>query len=70
VYGEICTVAITRREMDAYIARMRKNTAPGVSGIRIDHVAALPEEMRELIALEISHCRILQEWDTQCEKKK
>ena len=31
-----------------------RNSAPGVSGIRIDHVAALPEEMRELIALAIS----------------
>jgi hypothetical protein len=54
MYGDIFTAAITRWEMDAYIARMRKNTAPGVSGIRIDHVAALPEEMRELIALAIS----------------
>jgi len=51
MYGDIFTVAITRREMDAYVARMRKNTTPGVSGIRIDHVAALPEEMRELIVI-------------------
>ena len=54
MYGNIFTAAITRREMDACIARMRKNTAPGVSGIRIDDVAALPEEMRELIALAMS----------------
>jgi len=54
MYGNIFTAAITRGEMDAYLARMRKSTAPGVSGIRIDHVAALPEEMRELIALAIS----------------
>jgi len=48
MYGNIFTAAITTREMDAYIARMRKNTALGVSGIRIDHAAALPEEMRAL----------------------
>ena len=38
------------KKLDRYLAKKKKNTAPGVSGIRIDHIAALPDEYREMIA--------------------
>jgi len=54
MYGDIFTALMTLGEMDAHIAKMKKNTAPGPSSIRIDHVAALPKDMREIVALAIS----------------
>ena len=53
-YGDIFTRAITLEELDKYITKTRKNTAPGKSGIRIDHIAALPDEMRGTIAALLS----------------
>ena len=41
MYGNIFTAEITLHELNKFIARCRKNTAPGVGGIRIDHIAAL-----------------------------
>jgi hypothetical protein len=37
MYGNIFSSWITLHELGKFIARCRKNTAPGVSGIRIDH---------------------------------
>ena len=54
MYGNIFTAEITLQELDKFIARCRKNTAPGVSGIRIDHIAALPDHIREAIAVLLS----------------
>ena len=54
MYGNIFTAAITLQELDRYLARVRKNTAPGISGIRVDHIAGLPEEMRLAIAKVLS----------------
>ena len=53
-YGDISTRAITLEELDKYITKTKKNTAPGKSGIRIDHIAALPDEMRGTIAALLS----------------
>ena len=53
-YGDIFTRAITLEELDKYITKTKKNTAPGKSGIRIDHIAALPDEMRGTIAALLS----------------
>jgi hypothetical protein len=50
MYGNIFTAAITLQELDRYFARVRKNTAQGISGIRVDHIASLPTELREAIA--------------------
>ena len=50
MYGDIFTSHITLAKLDWYLAKKKKNTAPGVSGIRIDHIAALPKEHREMIA--------------------
>ena len=50
MYGNTFTSQITLQELDKFIARCKKNTAPGVSGIRIDHIAALPDDMREAVA--------------------
>jgi hypothetical protein len=41
VYGTIFTSEIMLAKLDRYLAKKKKNTAPGVSGIRIDHIAAL-----------------------------
>ena len=49
-YGTIFTSEITLTKLDKYLAKKKKNTAPGVSGIRIDHIAALTDEYREMIA--------------------
>ena len=54
MYGNIFTTAISVEQMDAHIAQMKKNTAPGRSGIRIDHIAALPQNMKQLVATAIS----------------
>jgi hypothetical protein len=54
MYGNTFTAAITLQELDKYIARVRKNTAPGVSGIRVDHIASLPLHMRKAIAQVLS----------------
>ena len=50
MYGNIFTSEITLKELDKYIARIKKNTAPGLSGIRVDHIAALPDNLRKAIA--------------------
>ncbi len=50
MYTDIFTAPITLRELDKYIAKTKKNTAPGVSGVRIDHIAALPSDLRTTIA--------------------
>jgi hypothetical protein len=50
MYGDIFTSHITLAKLDWYLAKRKNNTAPGVSGIRIDHIAALPKEHREIIA--------------------
>ena len=54
MYGNIFTADITLQELDRYLARVRKNTAPGISGIRVDHIAGLPDEMRLAIAKVLS----------------
>ena len=50
IYGDIFTSRVTLEQLQRYIARKKKNTAPGVSGIRIDHIAALPTEYKEMVA--------------------
>jgi hypothetical protein len=50
MYGDMFTAPITLEELTGYIKRTKKNTAPGKSGIRIDHIAALPEHMYKAIA--------------------
>ena len=50
MYGDMFTAPITLEELTGYIKRTKKNTAPGKSGIRIDHIAALPEHMHKAIA--------------------
>jgi len=54
MYGDTFTAKITLAELDRYIARIKKNTAPGMSGIRVDHIAALPDNMRKAIAKVLS----------------
>jgi hypothetical protein len=54
MYGKVFTAAITLHELDRYLARVRKNTAPGISRIRVDHIAGLPEDMRLAIAKVLS----------------
>ncbi|HHZ81429.1 MAG TPA: hypothetical protein EYN64_01680 [Flavobacteriales bacterium] len=54
MYGNIFTREITIKELDKYLGRTKKNTAPGMSGIRVDHIAALPYNIREAIALILS----------------
>ena len=49
-YGNMFTREVTLKELDKYLARTKKNTAPGKSGIRIDHIAALPDEIRKCIS--------------------
>ena len=51
MYGNIFTACITLQELDKFISRCRKNTAPGVNGVRIDHIAALPNHLQEGIAV-------------------
>ena len=48
-YGDIFTSPITRGDFDSYIAHKKKNTAPGHSGIRIDHVAALSDIHKQMV---------------------
>ena len=50
MYGDLFTAPITLEELKTYIKRTKKNTAPGKSGIRIDHIAALPEKLQQGIA--------------------
>ena len=50
IYGDIFTSEITLEMLDKYLGKKKKNTAPGVSGIRIDHIAALPTTHRKMIA--------------------
>lgn len=50
MYGNIFTEEITITELDKYLERTKKNTAPGKSGIRVDHIAVLPLKLREGIA--------------------
>ena len=40
--------------MDKYLTKTKKNTSPGKSAIRIDHIAALPDGMRKTIAVLLS----------------
>ena len=47
MYGDTFAAEIKLDELDKYIARIKKNTAPGMSGIRVDHIAALPDHMRK-----------------------
>ena len=54
MYGDTFTAKITLAELDRYIARIKKNTAPGMSGIRVGHIAALPDNMRGAIAKVLS----------------
>ena len=49
-YGDIFTKEFTLQELDEYLKRIKKNTAPGKSDIRVDHVISLPEEHRAAIA--------------------
>ena len=50
MYRNIFTSEISLEELEKYIARIKKNTAPGMSGIRVDHIAALPDNLRKAIA--------------------
>ena len=50
MYGDLFTAPITLQELTKYLNRTKKNTAPGRSGIRIDHIAALPKDMQQGIA--------------------
>ena len=54
MYGNTFTAEIKLEELDGYIARIKKNTAPGLSGIRVDHIAALPDNIRSAIARVLS----------------
>jgi len=38
----IFTSAISMHRLKRWLARKKKNTAPGVSGVRVDHLAAAP----------------------------
>ena len=49
MYGDIFTSAVSINELNKYISNKKKNTAPGESNIRIDHIAALPNTHREMI---------------------
>ena len=50
IYGDVFTSPVSLQTLDRYLGKKKKNTAPGVSGIRIDHVAALPDKQRRAIA--------------------
>ena len=50
LYGDLFTAPIILQELTKYLNRTKKNTAPGRSGIRIDHIAALPKDMQQGIA--------------------
>jgi hypothetical protein len=41
-HGDIFTIAISMHRLKRWLARKKKNTAPGVSGVRVDHLAAAP----------------------------
>ena len=49
-YGNIFTSEFTLKELDEYLKRIKKNTAPGKSGIRVDHIISLPDGHRTAIA--------------------
>jgi hypothetical protein len=41
-YGDIFTSPISMQRLKRWLARKKKNTAPGIRGIRVDHLAAAP----------------------------
>ena len=49
MYGDIFTSEIPIEAFERYVSYKKKNTAPGVSHIRIDHIAALSETYRQMI---------------------
>ena len=49
-YGKLFEKEITIEELDKYLTTVKNNTAPGISGIRVDHIKALPRRHREGIA--------------------
>ena len=53
-YGDLFTKEVTIQELDKYLTTVKNNTAPGMSGIRIDHIKSLPRQQRESIAKLIS----------------
>ena len=50
LYGDIFTKEFSIQELDRYLTKIKKNTAPGKSGIRVDHIISLPTEQRTAIA--------------------
>ena len=54
IWGCIFCREIKIEELDKYLTTVKNNTAPGISGIRIDHIKALPKKQRESIAKLIS----------------
>ena len=49
-YGDLFTKEFSLQELDRYLTKIKKNTAPGKSGIRVDHIISLPTEQRTAIA--------------------
>ena len=49
-YGKLFEKEIEIEELDKYLTTVKNNTAPGISGIRVDHIKALPRRHREGIA--------------------
>ena len=49
MYGNIFITDVSMKMLKRYITKKKKNTAPGESGIRIDHIAALPDGHKEMI---------------------
>ena len=40
---------MNKKEFHKYVNTKKKNTAPGVTGIRIDHIAALSNDHKQMI---------------------
>ena len=49
-YGDLFNREIKIEELDKYLTTVKNNTAPGISGIRIDHIKALSRRQKESIA--------------------
>ena len=53
-YGDIFTSPITAGRLKKWLAKKKKNTAPGVTGVRVDHLAAAPPRARRAWAKMLS----------------
>ena len=48
-YGNIFTSQVSIESFNKYLKKKKKNTAPGVSEIRIDHIVALNVDHKQMI---------------------